>query len=98
MSAAGSNDSAGQRDAAVNDAEARDSGIDQMLDTTDAPAAQDATFDADLTTEGRRRMISEAAYYIAERRGFDGGFELDDWLQAEAEVEALMASRRQTSH
>lgn len=99
MSAAGaSNDATGQRDAAVNDAEARDSGIDEMLDTTDVAPAQSPSFDADLTTEDRRRMIAEAAYYIAERRGFNGGFEVDDWLQAEAEVEALMASRRRTSH
>lgn len=28
-----------------------------------------------------------AAYFIAERRGFAAGCELDDWLQAEAEVE-----------
>ena len=30
--------------------------------------------------------IAEAAYYLAERRGFEPGFELDDWLAAEAEV------------
>lgn len=32
------------------------------------------------------RMIAVAAYYIAQRRGFDPGHEVDDWLQAEAEV------------
>ena len=31
-------------------------------------------------------MISEAAYYRAEKRGFSPGLEHDDWLQAEAEV------------
>lgn len=30
--------------------------------------------------------IAETAYYIAERRGFEPGFEVDDWLAAEAEV------------
>ena len=30
--------------------------------------------------------IAETAYYIAERRGFEPGFEIDDWLAAEAEV------------
>ena len=34
----------------------------------------------------RLRHISEAAYYLAERRGFTPGFEHDDWVQAEAEV------------
>ena len=34
----------------------------------------------------RRAMIAEAAYYRAERRGFEPGHELEDWLEAEAEV------------
>ena len=37
--------------------------------------------------EERRRQIAEAAYYIAQRRGFEAGHELDDWLLAEIEVE-----------
>lgn len=28
-------------------------------------------------------LIAIAAYYIAEERGFQAGFELDDWLKAE---------------
>lgn len=31
-------------------------------------------------------MIAEAAYFIAEGRGFEPGHDVDDWLQAEAEV------------
>jgi Protein of unknown function (DUF2934) len=34
----------------------------------------------------RRTLIAEAAYYRAERRGFAPGHELDDWLEAEAEL------------
>jgi Protein of unknown function (DUF2934) len=34
----------------------------------------------------RRAMIAEAAYYRAERRDFAPGHELDDWLEAEAEL------------
>lgn len=30
--------------------------------------------------------IAEAAYYRAERRGFQPGFEVEDWLAAEAET------------
>jgi len=42
---------------------------------------------ARVTDPGRRHsVIAEAAYYRAERRGFVPGHELDDWLQAEAEV------------
>jgi hypothetical protein len=33
-----------------------------------------------------RRMIEEAAYYRAEKRGFAPGGEHDDWHAAEAEV------------
>lgn len=31
----------------------------------------------------RERMIQEAAYFLALRRGFAPGHELDDWLAAE---------------
>jgi hypothetical protein len=37
--------------------------------------------------EVRRRRIAEAAYYRAERRGFAPGADVDDWLEAEREVE-----------
>jgi hypothetical protein len=40
-------------------------------------------------------MISEAAYYRAERRGFAPGMEADDWLQAEAEILARMRAHEQ---
>lgn len=39
------------------------------------------------TAEARRRMIAEEAYLRAERRGFGQGDPLDDWLQAEREVD-----------
>lgn len=35
----------------------------------------------------RQVMIAEAAYFIAEHRGFTAGDELSDWLQAEREVQ-----------
>ena len=39
--------------------------------------------------------IAQAAYYIAERRGFAPGNELEDWFQAEGEVEAREAGALQ---
>jgi len=36
----------------------------------------------------RERMISEAAYFKAENRGFAAGDPAQDWLEAEAEVDA----------
>ena len=41
---------------------------------------------ADLSPDELRKLISEAAYYRAKQRGFQPGHELDDWIQAEAEV------------
>jgi hypothetical protein len=38
-------------------------------------------------SESREARIAEAAYWRAERRGFTGGQELDDWLAAEREVD-----------
>jgi hypothetical protein len=35
-------------------------------------------------------LIAEAAYYRAERRGFRPGGEMLDWLEAEAEIDALL--------
>jgi hypothetical protein len=43
-----------------------------------------------LTREGRERLIAESAYLRAERRGFGPGHEVEDWLAAEAEVDALL--------
>lgn len=35
----------------------------------------------------RHEMIAQAAYFRAQRRGFEAGHELEDWLAAEAEVD-----------
>ena len=51
---------------------------------TDKPAR------AEVTPEARRALIAETAYLRAERRGFEPGQETEDWLAAEAEVDALL--------
>jgi ribosomal protein L29 len=38
----------------------------------------------------RQQMIAEAAYFRAERRGFNGGDAVRDWHEAEAEVDARL--------
>lgn len=43
-----------------------------------------------LTPDQRRYYVEVSAYYIAERRGFHGGSEMDDWVQAEAEIDRLV--------
>lgn len=34
------------------------------------------------------RMVSEAAYYLAEKRNFASGFEEEDWASAKAQIMA----------
>jgi hypothetical protein len=45
-----------------------------------------------VSDEERRQLIAEAAYYHAERRSFEPGHELDDWLTAESEIEMKLSS------
>jgi hypothetical protein len=54
---------------------------------TKAPAPLYASnIRADASPEEIRQLIAEAAYYRAMERGFEPGHELEDWIQAEAEV------------
>jgi len=46
----------------------------------------DAARDPHQIPEALRHMIEEAAYFIAQQRGFAPGHEIDDWLAAEAQV------------
>jgi hypothetical protein len=64
--------------------------------TTNAPAKKrparskpksSTAFDLD---GDRKQMIADAAYFLAEQRGFRPGHELDDWLSAERQIEALL--------
>jgi hypothetical protein len=49
---------------------------------------------AALPSEERHRMIALAAYFRAERRGFNPGQELDDWFEAEAKIDATLGLRQ----
>lgn len=49
---------------------------------------------AGIPTEQRTHYVEMAAYYIAERRGFAPGNPLEDWVQAEAEIDRLLAEGR----
>lgn len=56
--------------------------VTQVLASAASPAS--ASIDDEDT---RRQLIAVEAYFLAERRGFTPGCELDDWLAAEAIVE-----------
>ena len=64
------------------------SAFDQ-IDPAEMPSEVDESARAELD-----RMIGEAAYYIAEQRGFEPGHELDDWLAAEAQIHDQLAVQR----
>lgn len=45
-----------------------------------------SAIDALVAPAERYRLIAEAAYFLAEQRGFAPGHALADWLEAEREV------------
>ena len=65
---------------------------------TDSPAPDvtDATLkrrEIPSFSETREARIAEAAYWRAERRGFQAGHELDDWLAAERQIDSETTRR-----
>lgn len=42
-----------------------------------------------ISVDQWHHMIAEAAYFRAERRGFQGGCPMEDWLEAEHEINQL---------
>jgi hypothetical protein len=52
------------------------------------PAAKKTTLE--VSPQQRYHMISTAAYFLAERRGFVGGYEMQDWISAEFEIDAKL--------
>jgi Protein of unknown function (DUF2934) len=48
---------------------------------------QSSSVEADNATvidpDNRRRLVAAEAYFFAERRGFSGGNEIEDWVAAE---------------
>lgn len=58
-------------------------------------SAESQTAGTKIVPEQRQQLIAQAAYFIAERRGFAPGNEIADWLQAEAEIEACIKAALQ---
>jgi hypothetical protein len=46
-----------------------------------------------LTPEQRYKMVQDAAYFIAEKNGFQAG-SMDYWIAAEAEITALLSGKK----
>jgi hypothetical protein len=64
--------------------------------TTEAPArkrtARKSAAKAVISDQERRHLIEVAAYYIAERGGFANGSPHDHWIEAEREIDAMIAA------
>jgi hypothetical protein len=64
---------------------------DSCAETTVIPVTGNSRYSriAELIVERnvRHEQIAQAAYFRAERRGFEPGHELEDWLAAEAEID-----------
>lgn len=52
--------------------------------------ASTESFAKGITNEEKRQLIAKAAYFRSEKRSFVPGYELDDWLEAEAEIEKML--------
>jgi DUF2934 family protein len=48
--------------------------------------ARPAAPQAEAEIAGHQVKVALAAYFIAEKRGFEPGHELEDWLAAEAQI------------
>ncbi len=66
------------------------SAITSKMKTTPQSAPKKDTGNASK----REEMISVAAYYRAESRGFAGDDSIADWLAAEAEIDAMLGKSR----
>ena len=61
--------------------------------------AKDLAAPAFVDPQQRAALIARAAYFRAQDRGFAPGHELEDWLAAEAQVDAdLMRGAGETAH
>jgi Protein of unknown function (DUF2934) len=72
------------------DATNTDDSTDVTSDGADTPKA--VFVGEQIVFKDRDSRIAEAAYRRAQDRGFTPGYELDDWLAAEKEIDALLAS------
>jgi len=78
--------------------DARDTGAANMTDSIGiepdtARMRTTATSSAStgVSSEEKHQLIAKAAYFRAERRSFVPGYELEDWLDAEAEIEKILS-------
>ncbi len=60
-------------------------------DTARAAATAASPILMGVSSDEKRQLIAEAAYFRAKRRNFTPGYELEDWLDAETEIEMMLS-------
>ena len=75
-----------KRKSAATASELTDSAVIMVLESTRSEMSATANIDPDV----RRRLVAAEAYFLAERRGFAAGNELEDWVTAEAVVDSRL--------
>ena len=69
--------------------------VSELTDNTTAMAvlessALKANGEAAIGPEMRRQLVAAEAYFLAERRGFSAGNEVEDWVAAEVVVDSRL--------
>jgi hypothetical protein len=67
-----------------------DSAVMMVLESAPSAVAAPTSIDPGI----RRQLVAAEAYFLAERRGFAAGNELEDWVTAEAVVDSRLQQMR----
>ena len=70
---------------------AKSENITSPVKATPDPGEKNSDMLHPVSLEQRYHYVEVAAYYIAEKRGFDAGSTEEDWAQAELEIDRLLA-------
>jgi Protein of unknown function (DUF2934) len=68
--------------------------VAELVESAEMPVVESGAVKADSATVidpgNRRQLVAAEAYFLAERRGFSGGNEVEDWVAAERVVDAWL--------
>ena len=67
-----------------------DSAVMVVLESAQPLTGGSTSIDPDV----RRQLVAAEAYFLAERRGFAAGNEVEDWVAAEAAVDSRLQQMR----
>jgi len=67
-----------------------DSAVIVVLESTQPVTGVSMSIDPDV----RRQLVAAEAYFLAERRGFAAGNEVEDWVAAEVAVDSRLQQMR----